>query len=591
MPKLPDDLSFGRRPLPRPGAVPNIQATGRGITRAADIQAAAAGQTGTGLDAFRQSLDEIGRAETRIQSRHDAVSRARDLGLYTEKVNAELLRVSQESDLSALEVADGFNEWLRGETRKTLQDHNGSAESRLTFAETLEKSRTGYAAQAAGLMIQAQDANVAAILSGDLNNSLAAVSQSPGALGQERIALRESIRRSAGALTSQQERTLLQTGDSLLAERSIETLLIRGDIDGAERQLLEQPGLLAMLQPPAQKRLFDKIFAFRVEERKAEATGIARRAEVRAMLGPGATEDDVTAAIMEAEDFTAPPEKMVQIGDPNSPTGTRWVRESQAEGQAGPQRAPLVSITEKGETAMAEALGKLDAKRVMDLEEAGQKAYRTIAELDRMDAAIQSGRFSTGVFSDARSFLANFAVFVGSSPETLALIGNAATADTLDAASARLSIEAAGKLSRLTNMSLVLIRDSVPNLTRTPEGNKILIEVMRRTSQREIELASLADAFIQDHGTLRPEGQRTFFQAVRDLEENDPVITEELRDSITEGGQAAPNSFSEVFGDIGDAVGELGGPPELTTQDEVDVLEPGTEFMWHGELFVKGESE
>ena len=71
---------------------------------------------------------------------------------------------------------------------------------------------------------------------------------------------------------------------------------------------------------------------------------------------------------------------------------------------------------------------------------------------------------------------------------------------------------------------------------------------MNRTADRQIETASLADKFIQQYGTLRPKDEKTFFQAVRDLEEKDPLITPELEKRIKEGSKQTAPSFVEKFG-------------------------------------------
>lgn len=316
----------------------------------------------------------------------------------------------------------------------------------------------------------------------------------------------------------------------------------------------------------------------------AEGSPIAEgpSAPDRATLSPGQVrfEDGEEVASVPAKEEAEP---LVEIFDVDSPTKTRFVRESEAAGQPGRKRTPIISITNQSETALAKELGKLDAERIGELEDNAQQAFRTLAEVERMSAAVESGRFTTGVFSDFRVFLSRFATFVGASEETLGLLGDAATADTLDAASNRLGVEAAQKLGRITNMSLQFVRDSLPNLTRTPEGNRILMEVMRRTAEREIQLASLAEDFIQRHNTLRPPDGRTYFQAVRDLEEEDPVITDELRQRIVEGSRQQTKTFKELFGD------EAADAPTLSTQEEVDALEPGTEFIWapSGQKMVK----
>ncbi len=86
MPRLPDPLSLGTRPTPRPTrGVPNITSVGTALTRAADIGAASAAE-GTGVDVLGKSIsrvsDDIAKLEVRIKKRTDAVARDRAIGLY-----------------------------------------------------------------------------------------------------------------------------------------------------------------------------------------------------------------------------------------------------------------------------------------------------------------------------------------------------------------------------------------------------------------------------------------------------------------------------------------------------------------------------
>lgn len=238
---------------------------------------------------------------------------------------------------------------------------------------------------------------------------------------------------------------------------------------------------------------------------------------------------------------------------------------------------PLVTI-EADETAFLKGLGKSEAEEVTRIRTDARVAQRAKAEIERSRLAIESGRFTTGVFSDARVFLSRLAEFAGADEKTKDLLGDAATADTIDAASARLGIEVAQKLSRLTNMSLTFIERGLPGLARTPEGNRILLEVMDRTSDREIEIAAMAETFVNRHKSLRPENEASFFDKVADLEKNDPIITPELRQSIIDGSQNAPKSFKDIFEKGKDILG--GDVPTFSTPEEVNDLPSGTEYIW-----------
>ena len=255
--------------------------------------------------------------------------------------------------------------------------------------------------------------------------------------------------------------------------------------------------------------------------------------------------------------------------------------EAQRSAHVAPS-CPLIPITNLSENALSEELGKLDAKRINDLETTAQIAIRTKGEVARMRAAIESGRFKTGVFADMRQFIARLFDFAGVDPaEVSDLIGDAATADTLDAASARLGVDMAQKLGRITNMSLKFVKDALPALTRTPEGNKILILVMERVADRDLEIAALADSYFSRFGSLRPSDRKSFFEATRDLDESDPVIDEKLRQRIIDGSKNAPASFSDIKGFTESILKARGVPEGIpagstkigTTADGKDVWE------------------
>ena len=534
MPRLPDVTALGGRPTPRATrGVGNVTAVGRGVQQAANIEASAAGRVGQGGAAIAQGLADLSTAQENINARGDALKRAKTVSEWDEKSNTALLTTSEEQDLADPEVARGFNEQMRELMRSLVENHKGSADSKARLAVSLEQRRSALSGKAASMAIQAQKAGIQDLLNGALNELSATVRQNPGSLSQQRLAVRRQMEEYSDALTPTEERTYIKAADSILGETAIESMILSGHADQAEVELRDQPGLLASLYPDAQKRLFDKINAFRVNQRAAETKGFQVRAELRATLGREPTPDELAR-----------------------------------KAGVAPPRA-LVNIDMGGERAFIKELSKLDAGRVAELQDNAQTAFRNRAEIDRMTAALESGKFTTGVFADARQFLARLATFVGASDDTQALIGDAATADVLDAASKNLAVEMAQKLGRITNMSLGFVIDSLPALTRTPEGNKILLEVMGRTATREIELANLADRYAIEYQTLRPEGEPSFFQAMRDLEENDPVITEELRKRIVGGSKKAPKSFVEVFG---------GGQPddlELPEGYEFDRMENG----------------
>jgi len=129
----------------------------------------------------------------------------------------------------------------------------------------------------------------------------------------------------------------------------------------------------------------------------------------------------------------------------------------------------------------------------------------------------------------------------------------------------------AQKLGRITNMSLKFVIDALPNLTRTPEGNKILIEVMDRVADREIEIARLVNSYIGEFGTLRPEGRKSFLEASFDLDESDPVIDDKLKQRIIEGSKKAPAKFSDIKGFVDSVTAAKATLPEGVPEGSVKI--------------------
>ena len=205
--------------------------------------------------------------------------------------------------------------------------------------------------------------------------------------------------------------------------------------------------------------------------------------------------------------------------------------------------ASLVTVNtgNEQESAFLEQTGKNEAEIISQARESARVARNQLVEIERIQAALDSGRFQTGPFADARVYLSRLFEFAGLEPP-VDMLGDAATADTLDAAAAKLGIDLAGELGRVTNMSLLFVERAVPALTRTVEGNRILAEVMERAARRSIQVGQIANEMVRA-GSMQPEGEPSYWDRIDQLDEEDPVITDELRKRIEEGSKAAPTSF------------------------------------------------
>lgn len=279
----------------------------------------------------------------------------------------------------------------------------------------------------------------------------------------------------------------------------------------------------------------------------------------------------------------------VTVFDPTSPTLTRIVSEREALGQAGPPQRQLFAEPKP----FLDKLEGLEAQGAFETQNEANTAQRDLTELRRIDAALQAtdkGGFTTGTLGEVRATLARAAEFFGAPKDVIDKLGDPAVADTLDAASKTLAVNIAENLGRVTNLSLGFIRDSLPSLFRTPEGNRILVEVMQRTAQRKIDIAVLQEEFISKNGTLRPQGKPSFFTERARFEADNPIVDDALRERIIEGtrkGKESP-TFADLRKRLKTGV-EI--PEDVVIPDRLEVIKiEGDKITVRDKLVPRAES-
>lgn len=270
------------------------------------------------------------------------------------------------------------------------------------------------------------------------------------------------------------------------------------------------------------------------------------------------------------------------------PDGSRtWETSADARGKGAPEKGALVSIDNTTESARARAFGKaageFEAETLKGAVEQGRRAQADLVEIGRIKEASEGGTFQTGSFSDLRRGVAQFARLIG--PETAetveGIVGSAATADTIRAASRKLALNEIPKLGRTLKAGLTLIQETLPDLSVTPEGNRILVEVLERVAQRQIEAATLAETYMR-LGTAFPEDGPSYDAALARLEADDPILTDDLRRRIRQGAKFGENVGTAT--PLGDNV-----DPELRAQIEqlgMNALPPATHKLNGDEYFT-----
>ena len=268
------------------------------------------------------------------------------------------------------------------------------------------------------------------------------------------------------------------------------------------------------------------------------------------------------------------------LGAEGIPEGTPEYQERYAQLMQDLLMRPTTAVTirDTEETAFAKELGKLEGQEFISIQQASATATRNRAEIARLQEGLQGGRFTTGAFVDMRVLAAQYATLAGLDSEALGL-GDAATADQMESAmkliAANLFKEvASGTGTPRSNAMLQFIQDAGPKLSRTPEGNAIILEVLDRKSVRDNEIARLADYYRRTYRSLSPEDPDvpSFYMAAQELEENDPLISEELRQRIRTTTDNAPSAEEAFDGSLVARGGRLSSAGKVVTGTSAEAV-------------------
>ena len=208
------------------------------------------------------------------------------------------------------------------------------------------------------------------------------------------------------------------------------------------------------------------------------------------------------------------------IGDDGKPV---YVPEQEAIGKQAPGPNFKSSSQIQREEALAGRTVR-DNNFMEGLIEKGTAAEDRKAALDTFLIAIDQQEFETGTAANLRASAARWAEFLNIEPEDIGLdklgVGDASIAEVMEAMSNQLALKFAVDLSRLTNLSLSKVTDSMPNLLRTPKGNSLILNIMKAEDDRLMLYKSWAEEWDELYGGPRPDP---------DLHPNVPSLQEKIR--------------------------------------------------------------
>lgn len=159
------------------------------------------------------------------------------------------------------------------------------------------------------------------------------------------------------------------------------------------------------------------------------------------------------------------------------------------------------TVINKEQGAEAATVGKGQGERYNKIVEAGDAGFKSINMYSRMENLLDGVK--TGKLTPTGTQIAALADSFG-----LKIDKNLPNKQAAIALGNQLALElrnpagGAGMPGAMSDPDREFLMSSVPNINKTPQGNKLMIEYAKKIAKRNVEVAKLATQYRQKHGTL-----------------------------------------------------------------------------------------
>ncbi len=204
-----------------------------------------------------------------------------------------------------------------------------------------------------------------------------------------------------------------------------------------------------------------------------------------------------------------------------------------------------------GEKAWDTESAKLFAKRYDDISAAAGNAQQMLGMYDLAEEAMNTG-IRTGIGGEAELTLRQIGAAMGMDTDPKKLAGG----ELIRAVQNRMALTmrspdgGMGMPGALSDRDIKFLKDSQIGIDRSPEGNRRMLTAFRAMEQRKMEIAQLADEYVESNGRL----DAGFNRVVREYAKNNPLFADEQGKSDR-------------------------SPRKITSPDEFNALPSGTEFI------------
>lgn len=190
------------------------------------------------------------------------------------------------------------------------------------------------------------------------------------------------------------------------------------------------------------------------------------------------------------------------------------------------------------ESSRNAALGTSSVAVETPIREKATAASRANRSIDQARTILNEGNFQPGTAGETRAYISNlvdtFNIPVDTSEAFDGLIAGGAEAEAFQALSSQIILDLESSLEgRVTDFRLRLIREQVPTISLTKDGNLLLMDLQQEINRGAIAEQEIARKFINRPlgvlDTLTIDGAEKTFDQLRDeYYEANPIVTEEI---------------------------------------------------------------
>jgi len=236
-------------------------------------------QLGIAAEEISPALNELEQTATKIQNREDTVARISAKRNYRDEVEAELLRINNEEDLSDTNILRGLGSFTSKRKEEILNNHTGSADSQVRLLEDLDTIESEVIGKASGISVNIGKKKIDDELKVGLGALGDSAAQDPSKENIDRLFLEADalVDDMSGGLEIDEEIINKRIGREQVSLSALDSLIISGRVEQADA-LFGDLGIVNSLTPEKQRevrRRIQTVFASRkdilFEAQKAKA--------------------------------------------------------------------------------------------------------------------------------------------------------------------------------------------------------------------------------------------------------------------------------------------------------------------------------